>query len=605
MQHIMNVLTDLYSDRELACIREYATNALDSHRMAGTTRPVEISLPTPLRQTYEVRDFGLGLSPSELEETYGTYGASTKRDTNDATGCLGLGSKSALTYTNMFTVRAVKNGVLTECAIYRDDNMAGSLEIVDTKDAHDEPNGVTIIIPTSGNSSFEDKALKFFSTWDSSDVIIHGKEIDHVKDKGIHLNDKVWIVPAADRYYSVGKFIVMGGVTYPIGGADQYGYRNDTYGQLYDTYYFADMGEIDFVPSREALNMTSRTEEVVDEVKGLSGTTLVETWTQKQINDASDLMEAVKVWRKYKTLTNRTQIYTYGDTQLRDSISMGETRMFDPTTNDPKRMNDKVYGLNLASKDNYLFVLNRPEGKVLSRRIKAQIRAYIKKKKLNTTEVLFGKVPDNELYKDIARVRWSTIEKIEVELPKLERQPRTDGGVGKFKQMNGGSYSYYKTELPKGKQLVGVNGHFTHLVKNASVADPDTCFVLLGLNRIDKFYRDNPKAITFDAYRENAKKNVPSMTETEWKWLGLGYGSQRIIQLLNNSQLDEIGDDLLKEFKQIDSDAVEKKKQAWYNVGKEVPYRKDYIGENYPLTSYLNISHTVIYMAAIAAKKAV
>ena len=30
--HLMSVLTDLYSDKELAVIREYSTNALDAHK---------------------------------------------------------------------------------------------------------------------------------------------------------------------------------------------------------------------------------------------------------------------------------------------------------------------------------------------------------------------------------------------------------------------------------------------------------------------------------------------------------------------------------------------------------------------------------------------
>lgn len=37
LAHIMNVLTDLYVDPELAVIREYSTNALDSH-IAGYNR---------------------------------------------------------------------------------------------------------------------------------------------------------------------------------------------------------------------------------------------------------------------------------------------------------------------------------------------------------------------------------------------------------------------------------------------------------------------------------------------------------------------------------------------------------------------------------------
>lgn len=42
MGHIMSVLTDMYSDPELAVLREYSSNAADAHVEAGVTRP-----PTP------------------------------------------------------------------------------------------------------------------------------------------------------------------------------------------------------------------------------------------------------------------------------------------------------------------------------------------------------------------------------------------------------------------------------------------------------------------------------------------------------------------------------------------------------------------------------
>lgn len=41
--HLMSVLTDLYSDPEMAVIREYSTNALDAHRAAGINDPIEVA----------------------------------------------------------------------------------------------------------------------------------------------------------------------------------------------------------------------------------------------------------------------------------------------------------------------------------------------------------------------------------------------------------------------------------------------------------------------------------------------------------------------------------------------------------------------------------
>ena len=59
ISHIMSVLTDLYSDPELAVIREYSTNAADSHIAAGAARPIEITTPNAMSPFFKVRDFGL------------------------------------------------------------------------------------------------------------------------------------------------------------------------------------------------------------------------------------------------------------------------------------------------------------------------------------------------------------------------------------------------------------------------------------------------------------------------------------------------------------------------------------------------------------------
>ena len=40
LAHIMSVLTNLYSDPEMAVLREYSCNARDSHLAVGQTRPI-------------------------------------------------------------------------------------------------------------------------------------------------------------------------------------------------------------------------------------------------------------------------------------------------------------------------------------------------------------------------------------------------------------------------------------------------------------------------------------------------------------------------------------------------------------------------------------
>ena len=91
--HIMGILrSTLYSRKVLAVLREYGCNAWDEHQQSGQpNRPIHVTLPTMMRPTLKIRDFGRGLSQHDVLYLYTQYGESTKRDTNDAAGMLGIG----------------------------------------------------------------------------------------------------------------------------------------------------------------------------------------------------------------------------------------------------------------------------------------------------------------------------------------------------------------------------------------------------------------------------------------------------------------------------------------------------------------------------------
>jgi DNA topoisomerase VI subunit B len=132
----------------------HCTAAFDSD--VPTHRPIQIKLPTQFDHYLVIQDFGLGLSIDDITEIYSRYGASTKRDTDDQTGMLGLGSKSALTYATQFTMTSVKNGVKAEVLISVKTNGAGVMEVMDTSTTT-EPNGVRITIPTRPDNDFKAK----------------------------------------------------------------------------------------------------------------------------------------------------------------------------------------------------------------------------------------------------------------------------------------------------------------------------------------------------------------------------------------------------------------------------------------------------------------
>ena len=105
------ILSDgLYSNKILAVVRELSTNAYDSHVAAGCPeKPFDVTLPTSLDHEFSIRDYGTGLSKENCMSLYTTCFRSDKTDSNDAVGCLGLGSKSPFAYTDQFMVESFHN----------------------------------------------------------------------------------------------------------------------------------------------------------------------------------------------------------------------------------------------------------------------------------------------------------------------------------------------------------------------------------------------------------------------------------------------------------------------------------------------------------------
>lgn len=92
-QFLMQMLSKtLYSDGIGSCIRETASNALDSHRKAGVDVPIIVCLRPTDSGEYEftVEDFGIGLDHDDVWNIISKYGKSTKRDSDEELGLFGL-----------------------------------------------------------------------------------------------------------------------------------------------------------------------------------------------------------------------------------------------------------------------------------------------------------------------------------------------------------------------------------------------------------------------------------------------------------------------------------------------------------------------------------
>lgn len=254
---IMTMLTNLYADPIMAVIREYAVNAIDSHIEAGNSNPIVVTLPTSTKPTFTIQDFGVGLTTQEVIDLFGLYGNSTKRNSDEVTGMLGVGSKSGLTYSNSFTVVSVKNGIQTTALISKNDRGIGQIDIVDTVSTN-LANGVSIQIPVAFRDvdDFINKAEHFFSFWHPGEYLLDGRTVKQAHANGTFAkvgNMNVYVGPSG--YYTK-KVVVMGHVPYAVNSdiLDKVLGNNGMIAYL-------NIGEVQFAPSREELtysNMTNK-----------------------------------------------------------------------------------------------------------------------------------------------------------------------------------------------------------------------------------------------------------------------------------------------------------------------------------------------------------
>lgn len=258
--HLVGVLTNLYSDRILAFIREPSTNAADSHAKAKNLAPIQVTLPSRLNNfLFAVEDFGVGMSIDELEDRYSAYGASDKRDDDEANGTLGLGSKAPLAYSDSFTIRSRKGGVQVLAVVSKDSDGVPFLGVLDTSSTS-EPNGVRIEVPVRERDAMTVRhtAEEFFSYWPKGSVLLNGVQPQSIRDD----EDLIWLDDDVAVSLSHGdSYIVQHNVPYPV---ERYnGSLANARSKGYSVVAFVPSGSVNFPPSREALEYTDRTNEVL------------------------------------------------------------------------------------------------------------------------------------------------------------------------------------------------------------------------------------------------------------------------------------------------------------------------------------------------------
>lgn len=258
LAHIFSVLRNqLYSDKILAVLREYSTNSFDAHVEAGIPeRPIEVTLPSRWETTLKIRDFGQGLSDTQIREVYAYYGESSKRNSNKLIGQLGLGSKSGFAYGDNFVITSFIDGVKNTYNAFIDATQIGQIAKLASEPTI-EPNGVEIAIAVKDYDvqAFHDKACDLFRYFKVR-PIVHGANFSY-ETKTPVMKGSDWAIYGQSGH----SVAIMGCIGYPID--NHWNDDNITNALSAGLEVNFDIGELSISASREKLQYDDRTKQAI------------------------------------------------------------------------------------------------------------------------------------------------------------------------------------------------------------------------------------------------------------------------------------------------------------------------------------------------------
>lgn len=257
---ILQILsTNLYSDPIGSLIREYSSNAWDANVEAGKAdKPIEVGLVTASdKGTYwYVTDLGEGLSPEKIDNVYRKFGKSTKRNSNESIGMMGLGKFSGLSYSNEVYVTTRVDCVEYEYLMHKSEGVP-QIDLLCTKNT-DLPSGTTIKI--------------YIKNWSDRKKFIEGCQNQLAYFENVYFN-----VPEVDNNFTLIKAktftysslesralrIKIGPVSYPINAGDlnSHTISYDSFAGLALNF---NIGELAITPNRESLLFNKQTIENIE-----------------------------------------------------------------------------------------------------------------------------------------------------------------------------------------------------------------------------------------------------------------------------------------------------------------------------------------------------
>ena len=254
--------SNLYSNPLGSMIRELSTNAYDAHVMVGKAdEPFHLTLPNSLEPSFKIRDFGPGLSHNDIMNIYTTFFESTKTNSNDVVGCLGLGSKSPFGVSDSFTVTSFFQGEKTIYSAFLNEDRIPSIALFH-KEPTDEPNGLEIEVAINADdfrvfNREVNGQLKYFKT---KPLVFGNSNFEWNVDEEYLYSGSNW------------KMVKGGGSPRVVQGQIQYPINVRNMGKEFDeaspvvrellnksVLFEVNIGDVNIAPSREALSYDAKT----------------------------------------------------------------------------------------------------------------------------------------------------------------------------------------------------------------------------------------------------------------------------------------------------------------------------------------------------------
>lgn len=270
-KHAFKIMSNnLYSNKIRAIVRELSTNAYDAHVAAGKKEvPFSITIPTRFEPFFAVRDYGTSMTDDQIKTLYTTFFDSTKGDSNDFVGALGLGSKSPFSYANSFSVTAYLNGVARVYSCYLDKTGCPAITSLGISET-DAENGIEIKVPVETNDvrTFEREISFVHSFFEVKPLYSHEFSIDSY----VAYNNEFLAGNVLFNNNNSNTTALQGNVAYPLSISEIRDVLNDEQNVVDDRSDVRDfigsnknylikfnIGDLDIAPSREALSYDERT----------------------------------------------------------------------------------------------------------------------------------------------------------------------------------------------------------------------------------------------------------------------------------------------------------------------------------------------------------